>query len=423
MVNHRIKQHSAKLFLTASVAALAFMTTPAVLAQGTTSGQVSSAVMINGFTPRLPSAPISQFVPQTQTVRTRLDYSIYDEALDGSVLVLGASTRRFYGRPAGDTGSRIATGHRSPYRLEGSRVSFSFLNAEYKEAFAEYRKDLERIGTQIDLTRMSKNEQLAFWLNLHNVTVIEQISQRYPVRRPSDIKIDGIDFHDAKILNIKGVPLSLRDIRERIVFPNWSNPETMYGFFYGDIGSPALPAYAYTADNVSYGLTSQAGEFVNALRGFNETSRAREVSRLYAEAQPFYFKNWERDLEAHLLKHADKEVRAEILTAKPFVIDRYDDVIADLMGGDRPRIAVGALDRDVNDPFGSGQLQSIPPEVLRLLEELKTKRRVLINRGMIRRGTVIIEDIETPLVTTPQPYDPNVDPESQVYDAPPEGGL
>ena len=273
----------------------------------------------------------------------------------------------------------------------------------------DYRADLERIGNQIDLVNMSRNEQLAYWLNLHNVTVIEQIALNYPVRRPSKMKVNGVELHDAKLLNIKGVPLSLRDIRERIVFPNWSDPNTIYGFFYGDIGSPALQDYAYKASNVKATLDLQGSEFVNALRGFNETSKAREISRLYAEAQPFYFPNWDSDLNAHLYKHAGEEVRVELASGKPFKVDKYDDVIADLMGGDRPRVATGNIQDVYGQPVDGFEL---PPEVARLIRELAQKRQVLRRRGLLTRGTVVIEDIETPSTSD---YDPYVDPQSETY--------
>ncbi|WP_371396148.1 DUF547 domain-containing protein [Fretibacter rubidus] len=376
----------------------------------TVNPQMSAGVMINGYTPKAKPTPLAQFAPQAFTSRTRLDYSVLDEALDNSVLRFGASTRRYLGKPQGATGTRFIRGHRSAYRLEGSRVSFSFLGDEYRQAIIDYRADLERIGNQINLVNMSRDEQLAFWLNLHNVKLIEQIALQYPVRRPSRMTVNGVPLHDAKLLNIKGTPLSLRDIRERIVFPNWTNPETIYGFFYGDIGSPGLQDYAYKASNVNAVLSLQASEFVNSLRGFNETSGAREVSRLYAEAQPFYFPNWERDLDAHLMKHAAEEVRVELASGKPFKIDRYDDVIADLMGGDRPRIATGDVrDLDSGTPLDSMQL---PNEVQRLIRELSQKREVLRRRGLLSSGTVVIEDIETPSV---QAFDPNVDPASDTY--------
>jgi len=359
------------------------------------------------------SAPIAQFVPQQQTRNTKLDYTILNDALNYSVLPLGQSTRRHMSRPDINTGSRIRKGHQSPYRLEGSRISFSLLNDEYKQGLHDYRIDLERIGNEIDLVRMNRSEQLAFWFNLHNIVMIDQIVQNYPVKRPSSIKVNGIKLDDAKIVNIKGQALSLRDIRERIVYPNWKNPNVIYGFFRGDIGSPALQDFAFTSQNVGATLATIGNEFVNALRGFNEGSKTRNVSRVYDEAKAFYFPNFESDLEKHLLRHAREEIQAEIRVNKPMKIDRYDEIVADLVGGSRPSIATAYVtDRE-------GNQQEISIELANTLRELGNKRQVLKKRDLLLRGTVIIEDVDT---STPA-YDPNVDPESSTFKVPPTSGL
>lgn len=391
-----------KLFILSTVAAAAFCLTPVLSAQ-TNQAQIAAGPTFSAGQSSV--GPIAAFVPQAQTRNTRLDYSMLNDALYYSVLPLGQSTRRYMGRPDPATGSRRRTGHQSPYRLEGSRVSFSLLNDDYKSALREYRIDLERIGNEIDLVRMNRNEQLAFWLNLHNTVMITQIVENYPVKRPSAIDIGGVPIDDAKLVNIKGVALSLRDIRERIVYPNWQNPNVIYGFFRGDIGSPALLSYAFTAENVGSALAASANEFVNALRGFNEGSKARKVSRVYDEAKSFYFPNFEADLERHLLSHAREEVQEEIRVNKPMEIDRYDDVVADLVGGSRPSIATAY----VTDAEGNQQQISI--ELANTLRELGAKRQVLKRRDLLLRGSVIIEDIETPSNS----YDPNVDPSSSIY--------
>ncbi len=359
-------------------------------------------------------APIATFIPQAQTSKTRLDYGVLNDALYYSVLPLGPSTRRRMGRVEPQTGTRSLTGHRSPYRLEGSRISFSLLSDDYKGALSDYQKDLERIGNEIDLTRMSRNEQLAYWFNLHNVTMIAKIVEEYPVRRPSKIKVNGVPIDEAKILNVKGVPLSLKDIRERIVYPNWKNPNVIYGFFRGDIGSPAILDSAFTGQNLTSGLKTSATEFVNSLRGVHEISNARKVSRVYQEAAPYYFPNFEADLERHLLVYAREDVRPEIIVAKPMSIDKYDDVVADLVGGSRPSIA------RANVTDAEGNPLPISYELAQLMREFEQKRTVLKRRGLIQSGgTVIIEDIDT----SSQVYDPNIDPESSVVTTRPTTGL
>ena len=99
---------------------------------------------------------------------------------------MGPSIRQGAPRVDPRTGTRRIYGHESRFRLEGNRVAFSYLTPEIMTALSEYRADLERIGSTIDLTTLPRNEQLAFWFNLHNVAVIETLAGEYPLSEPHE---------------------------------------------------------------------------------------------------------------------------------------------------------------------------------------------------------------------------------------------
>lgn len=359
-----------------------------------------NTVVLSAAAQQTAASPYSIFIPLTQTNSSKIDYGVWDVALRNIVLRLGQSIRMRAKRPDPLVGTRILKGHKSAYRLEGSRVTFSYLNDEYREGLTEYRKDLERVANQVNIAQLGRKEQLAFWLNLHNVALIEQVAHNYPVRRPVKLLVgpNKQPLHEAKLINIRGVALSLRDIREHIVYANWQNPDVMYGFFHGDIGGPALQNYAFTGSNVNEILKLQANDFVNSLRGFHESRRALKVSTLYEETRPYYFVDWPNDLKSHLRKHASPEVLTEIAKDKPVEFDRYDPVVADLMAGDRA--STQNLNVRIN---GQSQTARMTPEVARLFRELEQKTRIMKQRGMILKGgTVTIEDIETIDVDIPE---------------------
>lgn len=338
------------------------------------------------------SQKFSRFAPQAQTKSTRIDYSVWDDALEAVVLDLGPSTRIRASRPQAASGSRMVRGHKTPYRLEGSRFTFSYITDDYRAGLTEYRKDLQSLPSQIEITKLSRNEQLAYWINLHNVAVIEQIALAYPTQRPSNIRISvngkKVKLDNAKFIEVNGVAMSPKDIRTKVVYPNWRDANVIYGFYRGDIGSPVLPRDAYDADNLTYTLDDNGYEFVNSLRGFNRTLGHRNVSAIYEEAAPFYFKNWDRDLTAHLSGHIKEELEADLNTGEPFRIDRYDTMVADLSGG--RRLASSGT------PIG-GQI-SMSAETARLLGEVRRKQDVLRGRGEIGqqpKGWVVIEDLYT----------------------------
>ena len=324
----------------------------------------------------------------TPANNSKLDYSIWNDALAQVVLDFGPSTRLRASRPSAAIGSRFIRGHKSAYRLEGSRFTFEFITDDYRKGLSNYRLDLQDIATDYDITRFPKNEQLAFWINLHNVAVLEKIAENYPVQRPEKIKlkVEGkkYKFHEAPFIQVMGQSISLADIRKNIVCKNWDDDSVIYGFFRGDIGSPSLQSYAFTGENTEMQLNQNADDFVNSLRGFNLGWSTRNISAIYQEAAPYYFRSWETDLDAHLRKFANEKVKAELAKPYPFKIDIYDSMIADISGGER----LGSSGAPTSN-------QGLSFETRRLLDEVQTKREYLRRRDLIhdKKGFVIIEDL------------------------------
>lgn len=334
----------------------------------------------------------AKFKPTPQKT-TRIDYDMWDSLLEEMVLYTGPSTRKHASRPRPITGSRFSRGHTSPYRLEGNRIPYSEIKPAYKEALTEYRKDLERVGTEIEISKLSRNEQLAFWLNLHNTVIIERLAEEYPVRRPRELKIGKpkVLLHDAKIINIKGEKLSLRDIREKIVYPNWKNPTVIYGFHLGDIGSPSIQNTAFNAANVNDLLDRSASEFINSLRGFHTRNNKQFISQLYTEVAAFYFSDFHADIANHMRKFMRSDVSKQLKQGVPFEIDDYQTVIADMTGGRGNFESISILRSDT----GYGAFEGKVSTFQQYVKELVSKRRDLERSGLVGSGTVIIEDIET----------------------------
>jgi len=276
------------------------------------------------------------FTPTSDPVRHKIDYEIWDWALKNMLISMGPSTRQGAPSPVPQTGSRLIRGLQSRYRLEGSLVMFRFFDKKVIESFTEYRQDLERVVETQDISALPRNEQLAFWLNLHNVALMEHIAKEWPVREPREITIGGEPLDEAKFITLRGIPVSLRDIRENIVFRHWKDPKVIYGFWRGEIGGPELQPHAFTGDNVSSLLDVAAADFINSLRGTQKIYGKLAVSELYAEAARFYFPDFETDVRAHLAAYAEEPVIALLVETDQTVATIREHDIADLHGGTRP---------------------------------------------------------------------------------------
>lgn len=358
-------------------------------ASASTLAQVQS-VQAPAFTSAIASASqFDRFVP-APTTNVRLDYTIWDQMLKEMVYYTGPSLRQRASKPEPIVGTRRIYGHTSPYRLEGNKVVFEEISPELTKIIDDYVADLEAIGNQVNVATLPRNEQLAYWLNLHNALVVSAISAEYPMKEPSKIQDDaGRAFHDIPRITIDGVPLSLRNIRQDIVYKNWADPLTIYGFFHGDIGSPSLQRKAYTGNNVQDTLRFSGDEFANSLRGVMVYGKTAHISRHYEDAAPYFFPNFDSDVRRHMSGLANEDVGGQVQKAtNPFKIASYETSVADLTNGDSDRGPLGNVETS-NELGTSG-----PPSVLvRALVEQTEKFRRIRKRGMF--GTVTIEDIQT----------------------------
>lgn len=342
----------------------------------------------------VPAQPTAQISPAPEFVKFRpnpsnklkIEYSVWNEILNNLVFLTGLSTRQAAPMPEALTGSRFVWEHTSPYRQEGNKIPFSLLRDEHIQTLREYKVDLENVSTRIDIASLPKSEQLAYWYNLHNVAVITLIAENYPVAEPSKLLIGPAKtpMHDAKFIAVGGQMLSLRDIRENIVYPNWNDPKVIYGFFLGDIGSPSVQSEAFTAQNTEKLLNASADEFVNSLRSFGRGG----ISQIYKDTERFYFPNFETDLRAHFQLYMWDEVFAEVQKTDSLKINSYEYDIADMEGGHGPHVIANVTidGKPVKDSQGYA--------LASYTNQIRDKSKVLLRQGKVKRGVVIVGDEE-----------------------------
>jgi Protein of unknown function, DUF547 len=345
-------------------------------------------------------AELAAFEPAADHVTRYIDYTAMDFALSHIVAKFGLSARIPIKQRMIDAG-RIKVGIGGEAALEGNRVMFSYFSEEQVEALTRIRQALEKVGTEIDFALLSRDQQLAYWFNLHNFAMIEQIARHYPVRFPDEIQPDssGLPLQDAKILTVKGVHLSLKDIRTKIVYRRWNTPMVLYGFFHGTVGGPGIRPQAFTGQNVNALLASSANEFVNSLRGVRQWASKVRVSYLYGQQEGF-FPNPDYDLREHLYALADPEVKQDLDNGTIFIANNRFNRVADMMGG-RSSLIGKVVSTEVSKveysngyagiaSAGLGAPLGLNPDLVELRSALMTKWRILQLRGKIRRTNVTI---------------------------------
>lgn len=294
--------------------------------------------------PPSPAAEVtSQEVPEpfwdfNPSSNYAINYGDVEAVLNSMVVDVGRSDRDRLPATRASTGTRLSTKVRRQTANEGNRFRFEEFkdNEEYKQILHKVRRNLEQIPDQIPLKEFSREEQLAYWLNLYNITILEQLVGMYPERNLKKELTGKNSILSKKVLNVEGIPLSLDDIQHTILRWNYDdNPLVIYGLYQGNIGGPNIRKWAYTGETVYKDLKENAEEFINSNRGtYSKGGKDFHVSSFYARNRG-YFGDMDTDLRGHLMNYIEGAQRQQLQQAERLVADINDWSITDLSGGEQ----------------------------------------------------------------------------------------
>ncbi|MEJ2383794.1 MAG: DUF547 domain-containing protein [Xanthomonadales bacterium] len=345
------------------------------------------------------------------------------------VVDVGRSSRKVAEAPVAQTGTRMKAPIKSRTSREGNRFYFEFFKEDEnnRELLETLLRNYESIPGEVPLENFSRDEQLAYWINLYNLTVINEVTKIYPKRSLKRVLTGRKSILSKKLLNVAGVPLSLNDIQHGILDPNYdNNPLIMYGLYQGIIGGPSIRKSAYTGANVWKNLARNAAEFINSNRGtFPGRRDDFEVSSLY-ERNENYFPDFDADLKEHLLAYLEPPEKDDLQAATRIRPNIDDWTVTDLYGS-HPRIggsfasnSAALLDATTTRTTSDGSAsiagpslanssriiaksptaRYVSPELLLQLQEMKLKQD-LVNQ---EKATVTVEELgEAPPEPEPEP--------------------
>ena len=188
-----------------------------------------------------------------------------------------------------------------------TRVRYGDVTSEDRRALESYIESLQWIS----VSRLNRDEQMAYWINLYNAVTVKVILDHYPV--PSITKIDlssGLFSRgpwEAKLLRIEGEEVSLNDVEHRILRPIWRDPRVHYAVNCASVGCPNLQNRAYTAANLEMLLEKGAREYINHPRGVSFEGSKLVLSSIYDWFQGD-FGGSEEGVLRHLRRYAAPEL-------------------------------------------------------------------------------------------------------------------
>ena len=146
-----------------------------------------------------------------------------------------------------------------------NRVAYADVTEADHQRLRTYLSQLE----QTDVNSLTRDQQLAFWINVYNAETVDVILQNYPVESIRDITDGGLSFGpwNRVVTTVNGQNLSLNDIEHRIIRPVFNEPRIHYALNCAAVGCPNLMGRAWRARTLEHDLEEAERAYINNPRG------------------------------------------------------------------------------------------------------------------------------------------------------------
>ncbi len=181
---------------------------------------------------------------------------------------------------------------------QDNQLYTNILKIYVKDGLVDYKnlvgdKQLDKYLKQLSETNpdnFSRNEKLAFWINVYNVFTIQIVRDNYPIESINELSTGGrIIGHllgktvwDKVFITINNKNYSLNDIEHKIL-RKMNEPRIHFAIVCASISCPELLNEAYEADKIDAQLESQAKIFLNdeSRNQFAIENRKASISEIF----------------------------------------------------------------------------------------------------------------------------------------------
>ncbi|MCI5056154.1 MAG: DUF547 domain-containing protein [Flavobacteriales bacterium] len=146
-----------------------------------------------------------------------------------------------------------------------------------RERLLDYVKQI----SQTDVSKMTKDEELCFWINAYNALTVKLILDNYPVKSIKDIKQADDGPWDIKVTLIGGKKYSLNEIENEVIRKKFDEPRIHFAIVCASYSCPKLRNEAYFPSRLNEQLDQQTKAFVNDEKRNKLSENKAEISQIF----------------------------------------------------------------------------------------------------------------------------------------------
>lgn len=143
----------------------------------------------------------------------------------------------------------------------------------YKAFKAQDKKTLDELRRQmatVEVQTLARPDQLAYWINLYNISVVGVVVDNYPVESIRDLSTDPIiriNIFKKDLVDTKRGKVSLNDIENDKIREGFKDPRIHFAINCAAKSCPPIRTEPYMGSRISEQLDDQARKFLNGPNG------------------------------------------------------------------------------------------------------------------------------------------------------------
>lgn len=216
-------------------------------------------------------------------------------------------------------------------------MSYKALKAQDKPALDRLRRQM----AQVDVGALSRKDQLAYWINLYNISVVGIVVDNYPVESIRDISTDPIvrlNVFKKDVIATRTGTMSLDDIEHGKIREGFKDARIHFAVNCAAKSCPPIRPEPYVGARIDQQLDDQARKFLNGPHGVRLEKNGDEVILHVTKIMDWFaddFEQWGGGRVAFLRKYLPADKQRQIDAARGKVELEFQDYSWDLNDASR----------------------------------------------------------------------------------------
>ena len=202
-----------------------------------------------------------------------------------------------------------------------TKISYSAVEQQGQRFLNVYLSNLSNVRP----SSLSRNDQLAYWLNTHNMLVMQAMSD--PKARRDMKKARGTAeapgaMWTQKRITVQGVKLSLHDIEKNIIVANFADkPNAVFGLYQGTKGSPPFKGDGFRGATLEADL-AEAGK-AHLKKNFKAKGSKAQIPAVMQWYAADLFGSDNEALRTHLISLSSEKNAAKLAGVTEFEARKF----------------------------------------------------------------------------------------------------